>query len=221
MSQENDGSAFRYAEREAPGADASRDATSASGRADVDPAESVGSGRGSGAATGTDSQPRPGSGDSPPLLEDERVLVDARPTWWAWTTHLVVAALLALSGLAFGGEAVIGGAVLGLTIVVYVAARRSRIRYLVTDRRIVVISGFSARKTNETWMEDVRGLQTRTTAFSRRQGYGTITISHAVLPQGFSRVTGLRLPGVPNHEAVADAIRRRQSERKAGNYRHS
>ncbi|MHC3436778.1 PH domain-containing protein [Natrialbaceae archaeon A-gly3] len=158
-----------------------------------------------------------------PLLEDEDVLVDARPTWWNWITHAAVAGLIVLVGLVAaifgdGSWPAILGIGVGLVIAGYVWYRRNRIRYLVTDRRIVVVTGFSARKTTETWMEDVRGLQTSTTTFSRGRGYGTITVSHGVIPQGFSRTTGIRLSGVPNYEDVAETIRQRQSERKAGEY---
>lgn len=158
-----------------------------------------------------------------PLLEDEVVLVDARPTWWNWIEHALVAGLIVLVGLVAaifgdGSWPVVLGIVVGLVIAGYIWYRRNRIRYLVTDRRIVVVTGFSARKTTETWMEDVRGLQTSTTTFSRGRGYGTIAVSHGVIPQGFSRKTGLQLSGVPNYEDVAETIRQRQSDRKAGEY---
>lgn len=154
------------------------------------------------------------------LLEGERVLVDAQPTWWNWAVHLVGAGLAVLFGLLLGfivgAEIAILAIPVGLVIGGYVWYRRNRTRYLITDRRIVVVTGFSARKTTETWIEDVRGLQTSTTAFSRHLGYGTITVSHRVISQGFGRTKGLQLPGVPAYTDVADAIRQRQSERKAG-----
>lgn len=243
MRRENDDPTFRYDERETIDAESDQQSPSVSGReptasgseSTVSPAatdaddlegdenesaeERASGARTAGSETTRADRPdRTESHEELPLLEDEEILVDARPSWWSWTNHLAAAVLLAVSGFPFGTQAAIGGIAIAIGIVCYVAARRSRVRYLVTDRRIVVISGFSVRKTNETWMEDIRGLQTRTTALGRRRGFGTITISHAVLPQGFSRVTGLRLPGVPNCEAVADAIRQRQSERKDGNY---
>lgn len=156
------------------------------------------------------------------LLEGEEVLVDAQPTWWNWIAHAVVGGLAGLAGLvalAVGSTAAAAlGLVTGLAIGGYIWYRRHRVRYLVTDRRIVVIAGFTARTTTETWMEDVRGLQTSTTAFSRGRGFGTITVSHAVIPQGFSRTSALSLAGVPNYDDVANTIRQRQSERKAGDY---
>lgn len=150
------------------------------------------------------------------LLEDEDLLVETRPTWWNWTPHAIGAGLLALVGLVLGTEGAILGLVAGFAIAGYIWYRRSRVRYLVTDRRIIVSTGFSAKTTTETWMEDIRGLQMKTTAFGRQQGYGSITVSHGVIPQGFSRTTGIKLSGVPNHDDVATTIRQRQSSRKRG-----
>ncbi|SEH13329.1 PH domain-containing protein [Natronorubrum sediminis] len=152
------------------------------------------------------------------LLEDETVLVDAQPTWWAWAGHLVVAAVIALVGIVLGDGIAVLSVLVSVAIAGYVWYRRSRVHYLITDRRIVVVAGFSARTTTETWMEDVRSMQTKASAFGRHQGYGTITVSHAVISQRFSRTSGLRLPGVPEYEHVAETIRRRQSERKAVEY---
>ena len=156
------------------------------------------------------------------LLEGEEVLVDAQPTWWNWIAHAAVgglAGLVGLAGIAGGSTATaLLGLVTGLVIGGYVWYRRNRVRYLVTDRRIIVIAGFTARKTTETWMEDIRGLQTSTTAFSRGRGFGTIAVSHAVIPQGFGRTNALSISGVPNYDDVANTIRQRQSERKAGDY---
>lgn len=195
MSQQRDGSDVAYDEAEAVGRDPDRS----------DRAESTGA-------------------LSP--LEGEEVLVDAQPTWWNWIGHAVVgglAGLVGVIGLAAGSTAAaLLGFVTGLVIGGYIWYRRNRVRYLVTDRRIVVIAGFTARKTTETWMEDIRGLRTSTTAFSRDRGFGTIAVSHAVIPQGFtqgfSRTNALVLSGVPNYDGVANTIRQRQSERKAGDY---
>ncbi|WP_049928609.1 PH domain-containing protein [Halopiger goleimassiliensis] len=157
--------------------------------------------------------------DGLPLLPDETVLVDAKPTWWVWAAHLTIAGLVGVGGLlsAFVDAIVAIPALVFASLVGgYVWYRRNRVRYLVTDRRIVVITGYFGKTTTETWMEDVRGMQTSASRFERRQGYGTITISHGVIPTGFVRTRGLQLAGIPDYENVAAAIRQRQSERKSG-----
>ena len=158
------------------------------------------------------------TGTDLPLLDDEDVLVDAHPTWWAYALHLVLAGGIVLVGLLVGGGAGLGIVLVGAIVAGYAWYSRNRVRYLLTDRRIVVVTGFRARKTNETWMEDVRGMATSASAFGRHQGYGSITVSHAVLPQTFGRLRGLHLRGVPEYEAVAAAIRERQSARKHVEY---
>lgn len=146
------------------------------------------------------------------LLTGEEVVVDTHPAWSAWGFHLIGAALVLLVGLA--SEPAFG-IVVAAVIVAYVWYRRSKVRYVVTDRRIVVQTGLSAKQTNETWMEDVRGMQTGASVIERLLGHGHITVSHAVLPTGIGRFKGLTLGGIANYEDVARTIRARQSERKA------
>ena len=150
------------------------------------------------------------------LLEGEEVLIDTRPAWSAWSIHLIVAGIALLGGLA-AGETLIGLLVAG-AIGAYVWFQRSKVTYVVTDRRIVIVTGHSSKSTNETWMEDVRGMQTGASALERLLGHGHITVSHAVLSTGFGRFQGMTLGGVPNYEEIASVIRTRQSERKAADY---
>ncbi|OIB55594.1 PH domain-containing protein [Natrialba sp. SSL1] len=157
------------------------------------------------------------SGDEPFCLDDETVLVDTRPTWWGWTGSLTLAGMFVGFGLLLSFvELAVGllALVPGVLIAGYVWYQRTYQRYLVTDRRIIVVTGMTTRTTNETWVEDVSGLQTKTTSFSRSRGYGTITVSHTVTPSGFGMGGDLQLQGVPNYEQVAQTVRRRQSERK-------
>ncbi|WP_240756824.1 PH domain-containing protein [Natronorubrum bangense] len=151
-----------------------------------------------------------------PLLEGEEILIDERPAWSAWSYHLIVAGLVLLGSIAF--EELLVGVIGAGLIAAYVWYQRSKVTYVVTDRRIVVVTGHSSKSTNETWMEDVRGLQTGASAVERLLGHGHITVSHAVLPTGFGRFKGLRLGGVPNYEEIAAVIRTRQSDRKDGRY---
>lgn len=151
-----------------------------------------------------------------PLLEGEEVLIDERPAWSAWSIHLIVAGLVLLGSIAV--DQLLAGVIGAGLIVAYVWYQRSKVTYVVTDRRIVVVTGHSSKSTNETWMEDVRGMQTGASAIERLLGHGHITISHAILPTGFGRFKGLTLGGVPNYEEIATVIRTRQSERKSGTY---
>ncbi|QSX00781.1 PH domain-containing protein [Haloterrigena alkaliphila] len=151
---------------------------------------------------------------SVPLLDGEEILIDERPAWSAWSVHLIVAGLVFLGSTV--SDALLFG-VLGAGLIVgYVWYQRTKVTYVVTDRRVVIVTGHSSKSTNETWMEDVRGMQTGASALERLLGHGHITISHAVIPTGIGRFTGLTLGGVANYEEIASVIRQRQSERKGG-----
>lgn len=151
-----------------------------------------------------------------PLLETEEVLIDTRPAWSAWSLHFLIAGIALLGGLV--AEEVLVGVLIAGAIGAYVWFQRSKVRYVVTDRRIIVTTGHSSKSTNETWMEDVRGMQTGASALERLLGHGHITVSHAVLSTKFGRFQGMTLGGVPNYEEIASVIRTRQSERKSGDY---
>ena len=151
-----------------------------------------------------------------PLLEGEEILIDERPAWSAWSVHLIVAGLLFLGAIA--ADELLAGVIGAGLIVGYVWYQRTKVTYVITDRRVVVVTGHSSKATNETWMEDVRGMQTGASALERLLGHGHITISHAVIPTGIGRFTGLTLGGVSNYEEIATVIRKRQSERKSADY---
>lgn len=166
------------------------------------------------------SNTEPAGSSLPYLFEGEEILIDARPAWTAWTLHLAVAALLVLGGLvADQSETQLAGIVFGLLIVAYVWYQRKKVRYLVTDRRIVVATGISSNATNEAWMVDVRGMQTGASFVEKLLGHGHITVSTNILPRGSmlpwaGALRGMTLGGISNYEAVADVIRTRQGEVK-------
>jgi len=122
--------------------------------------------------------------------------MDTRPAWTVWMGQLVLAAFLVLGGLFLSqesGAAGLGLVFFALVIVGYVWYRRKRVRYVVTDRRVMILTGLSAKGSTETWMED-------------------IPLSSA-LPV-FNAGKGLTLSGVSDYPQVANIIRRRQSDRK-------
>lgn len=169
---------------------------------------------------GGQSSRNPTGSGVPYLFEDEEVLIDARPAWTAWTLHLVIAALVAFGGLiADGSTTRLAGFAIAGALVAYVWYQRRKVRYLVTDKRIVVATGISSLATNEAWMIDVRGMQTGASFVERLLGHGHITVSTSILPRSSllpfgGAFQGLTLGGIGNFEEVADVIRQRQSETK-------
>lgn len=157
--------------------------------------------------------------DDPYLLDGEEVLIDARPAWTAWFRQLLFAALIVLFGLISGKSEVIAMTiVVGLLVVGYVAYQRMKVRYLVTDRRIVVATGISSSATNETWMVDIRGMQTGASLLERILGHGHISVSTSIMPRGsllsFANLQGITLGGISNYQEIAAVVRQRQAEVK-------
>jgi hypothetical protein len=157
--------------------------------------------------------------DDPYLLDGEEILIDARPAWTAWFRQLAFAVLVFLFGLASGEPGAIGGTiVVALLIVGYVAYQRMKVRYLVTDRRIVVATGISSNATNEAWMVDIRGMQTGASLLERILGHGHISVSTSIMSQGallsFAGFKGMTLGGISNHQKIAKVVRKRQAEVK-------
>lgn len=154
---------------------------------------------------------------TPYLFEGEEVLIDARPAWTAWALHLAIAGVVILGGLiSFDTAVFLVALVFGALIVGYVWYQRKKVRYLVTDQRIVVSTGIKSRATNEAWMIDVRGMQTGASFVERLLGHGHITVSTSILPRGSmlpfgGALRGLTLGGISNYEEVAEIIRERQS----------
>jgi len=159
--------------------------------------------------------------------------MDTRPAWTVWMGQLVLAAFLVLGGLFLSQESGAAGLVLvffALVIVGYVWYRRKRVRYVVTDRRVMILTGLSAKGSTETWMADIRGMQTGASLIERLLGHGTIIVSEQTLPRSslnalafipllsalpvFNAGKGLTLSGVSDYPQVANIIRRRQSDRK-------
>ena len=157
--------------------------------------------------------------DDPYLLDGEEILFDARPAWTAWFPKLAFAVLVVLLGLISGEPGVIAlTIIIGVLIVGYVAYQRMKVRYLVTDRRIIVATGISSKATNETWMVDVRGMQTGASLLERVLGHGHISVSTSIMPRGallsFANLQAMTLGGISNYQKIAETVRQRQSELK-------
>jgi hypothetical protein len=152
---------------------------------------------------------------SVPLIDGEEVLIDARPAWSAFSLQIIAAVLIFVGGLAAGDAAVIGGFVFAAFILGYVVYQRRKVRYVVTDRRMMQVMGISSSATSEAWMVDVRGLQTGASFIERFLGHGHITISTDIQGGGLSRFrSGMTFGGVSNYEEIAHIIRQRQNAAK-------
>jgi len=169
-------------------------------------------------------QPAPNLSNLDLLLPDEEVLIDARPAWTAWAGHLVLGGLILLAGLLANDQNVLVVSILAAgALAGYVWYQRRKVRYVITDLRVMVLTGITSKKTNEAWMEDVKGMQTGASWVERLLGHGHITVSREILPRGSllpqSAMVGIggkgmTLGGITNYEQIANTIRQRQAEQK-------
>lgn len=151
---------------------------------------------------------------SVPLVEGEQLLVDARPAWSAYSLYFIIAGIILLAGLVAGDEAFFGGAIAAGLILGYVWYQRNKVRYVITDRRLMIIQGMSSKTTNETWMVDVRHLRTGASVIERLLGHGHISVSTRIASSGLGRFTGMTFGGIDDYEEIAQIIRQRQNEAK-------
>lgn len=151
---------------------------------------------------------------SVPTLEDEEVLIDARPAWSAYMWYFVAAAVVLLAGIVSGGNAVIGGLLVAGVIAGYVYYLRQKVRYVVTDQRMMILRGITSKSTNEAWMVDIVGLSTGASLMERFLGHGHITVSRQIGTGGFGPFGGMTFGGIHNHEDIAQIVRERQQAEK-------
>jgi len=172
------------------------------------------------------------------LLDDESVVVNVRPSWGAFVLPLVLVGLLVVAGLGVilvGGRT--GGFVRGLVgglgvlivvggivgmVAVYVA--RLGTRYIVTDQRVLKITGLLGKTTNAMWLDDVRGVKTEVSLWQRISGYGAVRVSESNFSTSsltllerlplLSIGHGLTFGSVPDVYAVTNAIQAEVRKRK-------
>lgn len=150
---------------------------------------------------------------SVPLLEGEEILIDARPAWSAYFRLILLAGLILVAGLLQGGTQ---GLALGLVVAAgiggYIFYLRRRRRYVLTDRRMMVLTGITSVSTNEAWMVDINNLQTGASLLERLMGHGHISVSDDIHGTGVGFLSsGMKFGGIERHEEVAQVIREQQN----------
>lgn len=150
------------------------------------------------------------------LMPDEEVLVNERPGWSVWLTHLIVAVIIILVGLSSGsGEGILGGILVGGAIIGVVYIGRKGSRYVVTTERVKHKIGLLSKKSREYRISDIESITAEMSFFERLLGLGNLKIRSAAND-------GVKWEGVPDHEQVARQIRemRREYDRKFKDAEH-
>lgn len=126
------------------------------------------------------------------LLDSEKIEHDIRPSWSKWSGLILISAVLCLF--------LIG--VLGL---VYVWLVRKNTRYIVTNQRVVEVSGILGTQTTEYRISDIRQIQTGASWAEQVFGHGNIQISTGTMGT-------ITFDGIPDYQSVANTIRQAQKE---------
>lgn len=117
------------------------------------------------------------------LDEDESIEYDTRPSWWHWPISLFV-----LTPLTFG------------IWLLYPWWRRRATRYIVTNKRVVKVTGRLSKQTTEFRCDDIQQVETAHTWFGRTVGVQTVTLhSHSD--------STTKLHAMPNAASVVQTIR--------------
>jgi hypothetical protein len=126
------------------------------------------------------------------LLQDENTIHDIRPSWSRWSGALLIGILTSFIGL-------------GLIIIAWVWLKRKNTRYIVTNQRLLEVSGIMGTSTTEYRIADIRQIQTGATWSEKTLGHGNLQFSTGTA----SMIT---FNGIPNHQEVANTIREIQRE---------
>ena len=140
------------------------------------------------------------------LVPGETVIYQTRLHWIVMLGHVVLGCLLGLSGVVLlyyafsqtgidsttlhlmegGGVALI---VCGLVAILMGMVRRNATEMAVTNRRVVIKTGLTSRKTIEMLLNKVESIEVSETTFGRMLGYGTIVvIGTGGTPEPFHKV---------------------------------
>jgi uncharacterized membrane protein YdbT with pleckstrin-like domain len=126
------------------------------------------------------------------LLEGEQIQHNVQPAWSKWGGLITISLI--------GSLALVG--IIGL---VYVYLARRNHRYIITNQRVVEVSGVLGTSTTEYRINDIRTIQTGATIFEQLLNQGNVQISTGTL-------SDIVFNGIPNYQEVSNSIRKTQKE---------
>lgn len=126
------------------------------------------------------------------LLQDENIIHDIRPSWSRWSGAIIIGLITSL-------------VLSGLLILLVVWLKRRNTRYIVTNQRLIEVTGILRTNTTEYRIADIRQIQTGATWGEKLFGHGNLQFSTGT-------ATMITFNGIPNHQQVANSIREIQRE---------
>jgi uncharacterized membrane protein YdbT with pleckstrin-like domain len=94
---------------------------------------------------------------------------------------------------------------IGVLGLIYVYLARRNHRYIITNQRVVEVSGVLGTSTTEYRISDIRQIQTGATFFEQFLGQGNVQISTGTM-------SDIVFNGIPNYQEVSNSIREAQKE---------
>ena len=124
----------------------------------------------------------------------EQTMVNVHPSGWYffWDYFFGVLLLLALVGIVF--------IVVGLI-------KQFCTQYIVTNRRIIVKTGWLNKHQTEVWIKDIRGAALEASIWERIIGTGSIALGTAATAKA-----EIKMVGIKNPQKVVDAINELRGE---------
>jgi len=119
---------------------------------------------------------------APPPPLNERIVKTQSPAWRAYSGWMILGALL----LPLYGA--------GLLIFVWIAIHRQGRKYILTNRRVMVRSGFIAKDIDEVNLAHIRSIKTKQRLYQRLLGYGNIYVGTAGTAGYEVIITGIAAP---------------------------
>lgn len=126
------------------------------------------------------------------LLENEEILHEVRPSWSKWMGSLIIGILTSVFGI-------------GLIILLWVWLVRKNMRYIVTNQRLIQVSGILGTRTSEYRIADLRQIQTGATWGEKMLGHGNLQFTTGTVEM-------ITFDGIPEYQKVANTIRETQRE---------
>lgn len=126
------------------------------------------------------------------LLKDENTIHDVRPSWSRWGGGIIIGLLTSIF-------------LFGVLILLWIWLKRRSTRYIVTNQRLIEVSGILGTNTTEYRIADIRQIQTGATWSEKILGHGNLQFSTGT-------ATMITFHGIPNHQEVANTIREIQRE---------
>lgn len=111
------------------------------------------------------------------LMDSENVIYQGRPSWLSYYDLYFFCAIFVLLFLRSGS--ISGGIYTVVAAIALAAIFRARLRFTITDHRLIVRHGIVGKNTNEMKIGHIRNMRVQQNPVERLLGIGTVTIMSA------------------------------------------